>query len=51
MSNTNRLLRQYFPKGTDITVHSQAKLNERPIKTSEFVTPAEQFNECVASTS
>ena len=56
--NTNRLLRQYFPKGTDIAVHSQAKLNavarqlnERPRKTLEFETPAERFNACVALTS
>jgi IS30 family transposase len=45
--NTNRLLRQYFPKRTDLTVHSQAylnriaqRLNERPRKTLGYKTPA-----------
>jgi len=54
--NTNGLLRQYFPKGTDISTYSQAKLNavarklnERPRKTLNYETPAQQFHQLVAS--
>src|SRR5260221_14725464 len=50
---TNGLLRQYFPKGTDLSVHSQAYLNkvapqpkQRPSRTSRFETPAETFQAC-----
>ena len=56
--NTNRLLRQYLPKGTDLSVHSQAhlnkiarQLNERPRKTLLFETPADTFNKSVTATS
>jgi IS30 family transposase len=56
--NTNGLLRQYFPKGIDISGYSQAqlnavarKLNGRPRKTLNYETPAERFSQSVASTS
>ena len=48
--NTNGLLRQYFPKGTDLSAFSQAylnriaqRLNERPRKTLGFKCPAERL--------
>ncbi len=55
--NTNRLLRQYFPKGIDLSGYSQVQLNkvarelnERPRKTLDFETPAERFKTCAAAT-
>jgi IS30 family transposase len=55
--NTNGLLRQYFPKGLDLSTYSQAKLNEvarrlneRPRKTLDYETPAQRFHQVVAST-
>ena len=55
--NTNGLLRQYFPKGMDLSnVHQNRlnavarRLNERPRKTLGYYSPAEKFAECVAAT-
>jgi IS30 family transposase len=54
--NTNGLLRQYFPKGMDLSnVHQNRlnavarRLNERPRETLQFYSPAEKFAECVAT--
>ncbi|MBT3046704.1 IS30 family transposase [Candidatus Thiodiazotropha sp. LNASS1] len=55
--NTNRLLRQYFPKKTDLSVYTQRelsqvakKLNQRPRKVLDFQTPADTLQQCVART-
>ncbi|MCA9467752.1 MAG: IS30 family transposase, partial [Nitrospira sp.] len=55
--NTYRLLRQYFPRGTDLARYSQADLNnvavrgnQRPRKTLAFQTPAEKLHTRVALT-
>jgi IS30 family transposase len=54
--NTNGLLRQYFPKGTDLSAHSAvaiaavaATLNARPRKTLAWRTPAEAFDDLLQS--
>jgi IS30 family transposase len=55
--NTNRLLRQYLPKGVDLSRYSQAgldmialRLNQRPRETLGFQTPAAILEVAVAST-
>jgi IS30 family transposase len=52
--NTNGLIRQYFPKGTDFSLvpltalkEAERRLNERPRKTLEFYTPSERFYELI----
>ena len=55
--NTNGLLRQYLPKGLDLSAYSQTqlnalarRLNQRPRKTLNYETPAQRFHQSVAST-
>jgi IS30 family transposase len=55
--NTNGLLRQYFPKGLDLSSYSQGqldavanRLNARPRKTLDYESPAQRFERCVALT-
>lgn len=55
--NTNRLLRQYFPKGTDLSGYTQSeskkvalRLNQRPRKTLGFCTPVDRLEASVAMT-
>ncbi len=56
--NTNGLLRQYFPKGTDLSIYPAdyldyvaAQLNNRPRKTLNWATPAEELNRLLSEPS